>query len=53
LSAICEVFTDSIKLKGSTESLQVLSSDVATAHGYRPHGVIFDEFHGGGQQGSF
>ena len=43
-----EVFADSIKLRGSTstECLQILSSDVATAHGYRPHGVIFDEFHG-------
>jgi phage terminase large subunit-like protein len=53
LSAICEVFTDSIKLKGSTESLQVLSSDVATAHGYRPHGVIFDEFHGAASRDLF
>jgi phage terminase large subunit-like protein len=45
LSSVCEIFRDSIKLKGSTESYQVLSTDVASKHGYRPHGIIFDEFH--------
>lgn len=45
LNAICEVFTDSIKLRGSTEYFQVLSSDASTKHGFKPHGIIFDEFH--------
>lgn len=45
LQDLCEVFRDSIKLKGSTESYQVLSSDSDTKHGFRPHGIVFDEFH--------
>ncbi len=45
LDARCEVFRDSIKLRGSTECFQVLSSDAGTKHGFRPHGIIFDEFH--------
>lgn len=45
LDARCEIFRDSIKLKGSTESFQVLSSDASTKHGFRPHFIIFDEFH--------
>ena len=40
-----DVYRDSIKLVGSTESFQVLSSDASTKHGFRPHGIIFDEFH--------
>lgn len=45
LAGLCDVFRDSIKLKGSTEYFQVLSSDASTKHGFRPHGIIFDEFH--------
>jgi phage terminase large subunit-like protein len=45
LAARCEVFRDSIKIIGSTESFQVLSSDASTKHGFRPHFIIFDEFH--------
>lgn len=40
-----EVFRDSIKLSGGTEYFQVLSSDASTKHGFRPHFIIFDEFH--------
>lgn len=40
-----EVYRDSIKAVGSTESFQVLSSDASTKHGFRPHGIVFDEFH--------
>lgn len=40
-----EILRDSIKAVGSTEYFQVLSSDVATKHGFRPHGIVFDEFH--------
>ncbi len=40
-----EVYRDSIKLQGSTEYFQVLSSDASTKHGFRPHFIIFDEFH--------
>lgn len=40
-----EVFRDSIKRKGSTECFQVLSSDASTKHGFRPHAILFDEFH--------
>src|SRR5690606_19933436 len=45
LSSRCDVFRDSIKVRGSTECFQVLSSDASTKHGFRPHGIIFDEFH--------
>lgn len=45
LRDLCEVYTDSIKLKGSTESYQVLSSDASTKHGFRPHAILFDEYH--------
>lgn len=45
LWARCEVFRDSIKLRGGNESFQVLSSDAGTKHGYRPHWIILDEFH--------
>lgn len=40
-----QVFRDSIKQAGSTECFQVLSSDASTKHGFRPHFIIFDEFH--------
>ena len=45
LHARCSVYRESIKLSGSTEYFQVLSSDASTKHGFRPHGIIFDEFH--------
>lgn len=41
----CEVFRDSIKRRGGNEFFQVLSSDAGTKHGFRPHWIIFDEFH--------
>jgi phage terminase large subunit-like protein len=47
LAAACEVYRDSIKLRDpmSTEYYQVLSADAPGKHGFRPHGIIFDEFH--------
>ncbi len=45
LAEVCEVFRDSIKLRGGTESYQVLSSDAPTKHGFRPSALVFDEFH--------
>lgn len=41
----CEVLRDSIYHTSSRSALQVLSSDAATKHGFRPHVVIFDEMH--------
>lgn len=40
-----DVLRDSITARGSTECFQVLSSDASTKHGFRPHGIIYDEFH--------
>jgi phage terminase large subunit-like protein len=45
LDAQLEVLRDSIKLRGSTESFQSISADASTKHGFRPHGIMFDEFH--------
>lgn len=45
LQDLCEVYRDSIKLRGGTEYYQVLSADAPTKHGFRPHGLVFDEFH--------
>lgn len=45
LEGMCEVLRDSIYHADSRSSYKVLSSDAATKHGFRPHGVIFDEFH--------
>lgn len=42
----CEILKDSILWKASHSMYMVLSSDASTAHGKRPHGVIFDELHG-------
>lgn len=39
----CEVTRDAIVWGHQT--LRVLSSDASTKHGFRPHGVVFDEFH--------
>jgi phage terminase large subunit-like protein len=45
LESVFEAFRDSIKVRGGTEYYQVLSSDAPTKHGFRPHGIVFDEFH--------
>jgi phage terminase large subunit-like protein len=45
LESVFEPFRDSLKVRGGTEYLQVLSSDAPTKHGFRPHGIVFDEFH--------
>lgn len=45
LDQIFESYRDSLKVKGGTEYFQVVSADAPTKHGYRPHGIIFDEFH--------
>lgn len=44
-AGVFDVLRDSITARGSTECFQVLSSDASTKHGFRPHGIIFDEFH--------
>lgn len=41
----CEVLRDSIVWAGTHSVYKVLSSDSATKHGFRPHGVVFDELH--------
>jgi phage terminase large subunit-like protein len=40
-----EPYRDSLKVRGGTEYFQVVSSDAPTKHGFRPHGIVFDEFH--------
>jgi phage terminase large subunit-like protein len=45
LSDMCEVLRDAIFDPASHSKLEVLSSDASTKHGFRPHGVVFDEFH--------
>jgi hypothetical protein len=45
LAARLELFRDHIDVVGSNERLHVISSDASTKHGFRPHGIIFDEFH--------
>jgi phage terminase large subunit-like protein len=46
LAAMCEVLRDSIYQFETRSVYQVLSADATTKHGFRPHGAIFDEFHG-------
>lgn len=41
-----EITKDSIYWPGSRSAYMVLSSDASSAHGKRPHGLIFDELHG-------
>ena len=41
-----EILKDSIYWKDTRSTYQVLSSDASSAHGKRPHGLIFDELHG-------
>lgn len=46
LLAGCEILKDSIYWKLDHCTYMVLSSEASSAHGKRPHGVIFDELHG-------
>jgi phage terminase large subunit-like protein len=41
----CEIVKNAITWPGLYSRYTVLSSDASTAHGLRPHGVIFDELH--------
>jgi phage terminase large subunit-like protein len=45
LFGMAEVLRDSICYHATRSVYQVLSADAASAHGKRPHGLIFDEFH--------
>jgi phage terminase large subunit-like protein len=45
LIEMCEVLRDAIYHPGSRSSYKVISSDASTKHGFRPHGIIFDEIH--------
>lgn len=45
LSDMCEVWKDAIYCPSTRSTYKVISSDAATKHGFRPHAVIFDEFH--------
>ncbi|HXH05865.1 MAG TPA: terminase TerL endonuclease subunit [Vicinamibacterales bacterium] len=45
LREMCQVLRDSIYHPASRSIYQVLSAEAATKHGFRPHAVIFDEFH--------
>ena len=45
LAAHLEIYVNSIKRAGSTDTFQVLSSESGLAHGLRPHGIVFDELH--------
>jgi len=46
IADMCEVWRDAIYHPDSRSTYQVLSADAASKHGFRPHCVIFDEFHG-------
>ncbi len=46
LAEQCEVLKDSIYHPATRSVYQVLSADAISKHGFRPHGAIFDEFHG-------
>lgn len=41
----CEIVKNAITWPGLYARYVVLSSDAAVAHGFRPHGIIFDELH--------
>lgn len=45
LLEMCEVLRDAIYHADSRSTYKVLSSDASTKHGFRPHGIIFDEIH--------
>lgn len=40
-----KVLRDSIECGETHSTYEVISADAGTKHGFRPHGVIFDEFH--------
>lgn len=46
LSDGVEILKDSIYWADTRSTFMVLSSDAASAHGKRPHGLFFDELHG-------
>lgn len=46
LSEVLDVTKDSIVFAKRRSVYKVLASDATGAHGFRPHGAIFDEFHG-------
>ena len=46
LSDGVEILKDSIYWRDTRSTYQVLSSEASSAHGKRPHGLIFDELHG-------
>lgn len=45
LLEMCEVLRDAIYHAASRSTYKVISSDASTKHGFRPHGIIFDEIH--------
>lgn len=45
LSEICEVLKNSIFCYINRAVYKVIAAEAKTAHGIRPHGAIFDEFH--------
>lgn len=44
-SGMLTVLRDAIECAETHSKYQVISADASTKHGFRPHGVIFDEFH--------
>lgn len=42
---VFEILRDEIRCPDTSSTYQVISADAATKHGFRPHGVIFDEMH--------
>ncbi len=52
LSGLFEILSDSIRRTdtNANDFLQVLSTDVVSKHGFRPHFLGFDEFHGMGDR---
>jgi|SRR5215471_4198921 len=45
LSEGCAIVKNAITWPAIHSTLTALSSDASTAHGFRPHGIIFDELH--------
>ena len=45
LDSMCEVLRDSIFCPGNRSTYRVISADAKTKHGFRPHCIVFDEFH--------
>lgn len=46
LSEVLDITKDSIVYERRRSVYKVLAADAGGAHGFRPHGAIFDEFHG-------